>query len=129
MSHRTQQPVPPLSVVVTTIVLFSGLWTAITRPSEESVLAGCLMVAFAGLLVFSFKVSNLPQSTPGSTFVVLPALVEFRIVNVVLMGPLAVHFTARFPIHDGTVESKTSPRCKKGFRQNSFYFLIDDLRT
>jgi len=90
-------PVTRLSLGVAIAALLTGLIPALARPSTASLLAGGLAIIGASFLAMPFELSDLPGMIAGRPTIDLPPLVNLRLVNAALMGPLALHLTARFP--------------------------------
>jgi signal transduction histidine kinase len=92
------------SLTVAAAALLTGLIPALLRPNAvvdatTGLLAGCLAVIGASFLIAPFDLTELPRlAGVGSTASLLPALVILRLVNAAVLGPLALHLTARFPV-------------------------------
>jgi signal transduction histidine kinase len=87
------------SLTVAAAALLTGLIPALLRPNTTGLLAGCLAVIGASFLVAPFDLTELPRlAGAGSTASLLPPLVILRLVNAAVLGPLALHLTARFPV-------------------------------
>ena len=87
------------SALVALLILGSGLLPAVLRPGPETLLAGCLATVLASILVTPFGTSALPPHQPGQLLIVqLPPYISLRLLNGILLGPLALHLTARFPL-------------------------------
>ncbi|MBN2549007.1 MAG: sensor histidine kinase [Anaerolineales bacterium] len=95
---RPAVPYTPFSAVVAILVLFSGLLPALLRPSLEHMLAGALAAILAGILLTPVSPADLPQPLIAHPFNELPGYLIYRLVNGALLGPLAFHLTARFPL-------------------------------
>jgi len=90
-------PVTRLSLVVAVAAFCTGLIPALLRPTTESLLAGCMAVVAASLLVMPLEIPALAQPLGGVWVAPWPAPWLLRLANAAALGPLAVHLTARFP--------------------------------
>jgi len=90
-------PVTRLSLGVAIAALLTGLIPALARPSTASLLAGGLAIIGASFLAVPFEFSAVPGTIAGRPTIDLPPLAALRLVNAALIGPLALHLTARFP--------------------------------
>lgn len=90
-------PITRLSLGVAVAALLTGLIPALLRPGTESLLAGCIAVAGAGLLVIPLDAPSFGQPWPPLPAVAWPAAWLFRLANAAALGPLAFHLAARFP--------------------------------
>jgi signal transduction histidine kinase len=103
-------PVTRLSIGVAALVLLAGLLPAALRPSLTSVLAGSLVTLLAGFLVVPFDPAALMTPIPGSILSSAPLFLLVRLANGAGIGPLALHFAARFPDSKGTLLSVPTGR-------------------
>lgn len=90
-------PVTRLSLGVAAAALLTGLIPALLRPGTESLLAGCMAVVGAGLLVVPLDVPSFAQPLPPLLAGAWPTAWLFRLANAAALGPLAFHLAARFP--------------------------------
>jgi len=90
-------PVTRFSVAVALGALLAGLIPALLRPSLASLLAGSLAIVGASFLVLPFEFGDLPQLVGGRPVTALGSVVILRLMNAAVLGPLALHLTARFP--------------------------------
>ncbi len=87
------------SLTVAAAALLTGLIPALLRPNTTGLLAGGLALIGASFLVAPFDLDELPRLAGGPTTAsILPPLVILRLVNAAVLGPLALHLTARFPV-------------------------------
>lgn len=91
-------PFTAFSALVAVLVLFSGLLPALLRPNLEHMLAGALAAVLASVLLTPVSPADLPQPLIAHPFSGLPAYLIMRLVDGAILGPLAFHLTARFPL-------------------------------
>lgn len=96
-TRGAELPVTRLSLGVAAAALLTGLIPALLRPSTESMLAGCMAVVGASLLAMPLEVPSLAQPLPRLLSGAWPAPWLVRLANAAVLGPLALHLTARFP--------------------------------
>ncbi len=93
------------SLTVAVAALLTGLIPALLRPNTTGLLAGCLAVIGASFLIAPFDLTELPRLAGGPTTAsLLPPLVILRLVNAAVLGPLALHLTARFPVRSALTD-------------------------
>jgi signal transduction histidine kinase len=93
------------SLTVAAAALLTGLIPALLRPNAMGLLTGCLAVIGASFLIAPFDLTELPRLAGGPTTAsLLPPLVILRLVNAAVLGPLALHLTARFPIRSALTD-------------------------
>ena len=93
------------SLTVAAAALLTGLIPALLRPNTTGLLAGCLAVIGASFLIAPFDLTELPRLAGGPTTAsLLPPLVILRLLNAAVLGPLALHLTARFPVRSALTD-------------------------
>ena len=86
------------SLVISLLILITGLLPAIVRPQESHTLVACFAVSFAFLLFIPFEISDMPFSQPGAPLIqFIPPLILARLINGAVILPMAIHMSARFP--------------------------------
>jgi signal transduction histidine kinase len=99
--------------------MLTGLLPALLRPGRETMLAGCLAIVMASILVTPFSSDDLPGNLleyPVIDVISTPLLV--RLLNGVALGPLALHFSVFFPLR-----KRISSRFLGGIYLASFVML------
>jgi len=97
-THRPPILVTPLSGIVALLILLSGLLPALIRPSMVTMLAGCLATVMAFILVTPMSNTELPDYLLQNRIIFyVPGYLIIRLSNGILLGPLTLHITSRFP--------------------------------
>ena len=96
--HRPPILVTHLSGTVALLILLSGLIPALIRPSQETMLAGCLATVMASILVTPMSSAELPDHLLHNRIIfIVPGYLIIRLLNGVILGPLTLHLASRFP--------------------------------
>ncbi len=86
------------SLVISILILITGLLPAIVRPQESHTIVACFAISFAFLLFIPFEISDMPFAQPGAPLVqFVPPLILSRLINGSILLPMAIHMSARFP--------------------------------
>ena len=86
------------SLVISILILITGLLPAIVRPQESHTIVACFAISFAFLLFIPFEISDMPFAQPGTPLVkFVPPLILSRLINGSILLPMAIHMSARFP--------------------------------
>lgn len=86
------------SAVVAALIFFTGLIPAILRPQPEHTLIATFAVLFAFFLLIPFEASDMPELRDGQpTYTFMAPFALLRLVNGVILLPMALHVSLRFP--------------------------------
>ncbi|MBL0346720.1 sensor histidine kinase [Candidatus Villigracilis affinis] len=86
------------SLVISILILITGLLPAIVRPQESHTIVACFAISFAFLLFIPFEISDMPFAQPGAPLIqFMPPLILSRLINGSILLPMAIHMSARFP--------------------------------
>ncbi|MFZ5881820.1 MAG: sensor histidine kinase [Chloroflexota bacterium] len=86
------------SAIVAALIFFTGLIPAILRPQPEHTLIATFAVLFAFFLLIPFEASDMPELRDGQpTYTFMAPFAFLRLVNGVILLPMALHISLRFP--------------------------------
>lgn len=91
---------------VSVLFLATGLTPSLVRPQKTHTLITCFTVLFAAFLMTPFELHDLPVFHPGTaTIYSLTPLMLIRLLQAVILAPMTMHVSVRFP-HRYGVPSK-----------------------
>ncbi|MBV6395234.1 MAG: hypothetical protein HFACDABA_00808 [Anaerolineales bacterium] len=86
------------SMIVSALILITGLLPALVRPSADHALVACFAVVFAFFISIPFEFSDLPALRPGPhTYELVRPFLLLKIANAAILLPMAVHIASFFP--------------------------------
>ncbi len=101
------ETVRPFSLGVATLILLTGLFPALAKPSSVHTLIACFGIMFTSLLIVPLDFNQLPTVHPNIPLVELAApILSVRLVNGVVLLALAVHVSARFPFPNPRISTR-----------------------
>lgn len=95
------------SIVVSILILLTGLLPALVRPSADHALTACFAIVFAFFISIPFELSDLPALRPGlATYRLAPPFLALKIANAALLLPMAIHIASFFPRRNSLLSAR-----------------------
>lgn len=92
------QILTPFSILVSLLILITGLLPAVIRPQTSHTLVACFSIFFAFFLFIPFELGDLPVIRPGQPLLnFLNPYFALRMMQAAVLLPMALHVSVRFP--------------------------------
>ena len=95
------------SMIVSVLILLTGLLPALVRPSADHALVACFAIVFAFFISIPFEFNDLPALRPGPrTYELVRPFLLLKIANAAILLPMAIHIASFFPRRNGYLSAR-----------------------